>query len=61
MDGAGICLVQQSQTIPSALLQSHRFTGLQADDPLVVLRRAPTFPTARADGILWAMGIPAGE
>lgn len=55
MDGSEICPVRQSQSAPSALLQSHRFTDLQADDPLVVLRKTPTFPTARADGILWAM------
>lgn len=61
MDGSEICPVQQSQSAPSALLQSHRFTGLQADDPLVVLRKTPTFPTARADGILWAMWIQAGK
>lgn len=61
MDGSGICLVRQSWSIPCALLQSHRFTGLQADDPLVVLRKTPTFPTARVDGILWAMWIQAGK
>lgn len=54
MDGSGLCLVRQSQSIPSALLQSQRFTGLQADDPIVVLKKASTFPIARADGILWA-------
>lgn len=61
MDGSGICLVWQSQSIPSALLQSQRFTGLQADDPVAVLRKAPTFPTARADRILWARCTQAGK
>lgn len=55
MDGSWICLAQRFLSIPSALLQSHRFAGLQADDPAVVLRKALTSAVARPDGILWAM------
>lgn len=52
MDGSWICLAQRFLSIPSALLWSHRFAGLQADDPAVGLKKALTSPIARADGIL---------